>query len=156
MPKPRSLGPFSYVSVSKANKQTPDWSIQTTAWLILSCVDNKKNYNLYKQFLRRTSSMLSTAPSEHSQYWNDISGSLIALGADRVGIDLLKSSAIGETGYMALLTKWKVEEDEVKEMLCELKVKVQKLDARDGKAMKQTALLEQLSKCEFAQHTGSH
>ena len=42
MPKPRSLGPFSYVSVSKANKQAPDWSIQTTAWLILSCVDNKK------------------------------------------------------------------------------------------------------------------
>ena len=49
-----------------------------------------------------------------------------------------------------------MEEDEVKEMLCELKVKVQNLDARDGKAMKQTALLEQLSKCEFAQHTGSH
>ena len=49
--------------------------------------------------------MLSTAPSEHSQYWNDISGSLIALGADRVGIDLLKSSAIDETGYVALLTK---------------------------------------------------
>ena len=35
MPKPRSFAPFSYMSVSKASKQVPDWSIETTVWLIL-------------------------------------------------------------------------------------------------------------------------
>ena len=39
-------------------------------------------------------------------YWNDISGALIALGSDQVTIDLLKSSAISETDYLALLEKW--------------------------------------------------
>ena len=98
-----------------------------------------------------TSTEVSKADFE--QYWNDISGALTALGADQVEIGLLKLSAIGEKDHIALLTKWKLQEDEVKEMFCELKERVQKLDARVDEALKSTPLLEQLSKCEFPQHT---
>ena len=54
---------------------------------------------------------------DFEQCWNDISGALNALGGDQVEMDLLKSSAIGETNYVALLTKWKLEEDKMKETL---------------------------------------
>ena len=99
-----------------------------------------------------TSTGVSKADFE--RYWNDISGALIALGADQVEIDLLKSSAIGETDHIALLKEWKSQEDDVKEMFCELNEKVQKLDAKVD-ALKPNPLLEQLSKCEFAQHIRS-
>ena len=95
--------------------------------------------------------------ADFEQYWNDISGALNALGGDQVEMDLLKSSAIGETNYVALLTKWKLEEDkmkevvnDLKEMFCEFKTKLQKQNTP-----KQSSTTENLPKCDFSLYTSS-
>ena len=96
---------------------------------------------------------------DFEQCWNDISGALIGLRANQVDIDLLKSSAIGETNYIALLTKWKLEEEQLKEtvnnlkeMFCELKAKLQN---QNTPKQCQCSTTENLPKCDFSLHTSS-
>ena len=55
--------------------------------------------------------------ADFEQYWSDISGALIALGTDRIRIDVLKSSAIGETEYLSLLSEWKFNEETLKKII---------------------------------------
>ena len=84
--------------------------------------------------------------ADFEQYWNDIAGAMIALGADKVRIDSLKFSPIGQTKYLDLLSKWKREDDEVKEM-------VQDLGEKLDKVLKHSPLVETLSQCEFTLYT---
>ena len=112
--------------------------------------------------------------SDFEQYWGDISGALIALGADQISIDLLKSSTIGETEYLCLVTEWKLEEETLKEVVSgeirrfektivnkfeKLKENVKTVEGKNAETLQQSArqapLFEKLSKSEFTGHIAS-
>ena len=61
-----------------------------------------------------------------SQYWAELSDALVQLGLDQSEIDRLKSAPLDEDQYIDLLSKWKHEEDGIKEQLT---IVNQKLDA---------------------------
>ena len=51
------------------------------------------------------------------QYWVELSDTLVQLGLDQSEIDRLKSAPVDEDQYIGLLSKWKYEEDDIKEQL---------------------------------------
>ena len=61
-----------------------------------------------------------------NQYWVELSDTLVQLGLDQSEIDRLKSAPLDEDHYIGLLSKWKHEEDDIKERLETID---QKLDA---------------------------
>ena len=95
--------------------------------------------------------------ADFEQYWNDIAGAVIALGADKVRIDSLKVSSICETNYFNLLNEWMRADSDVKEMVQILGSNIQKLDDKvqnlGDNMQKQVPLVETLSQCEFTLHT---
>ena len=52
-----------------------------------------------------------------TQYWVELSDTLVQLGLDQSEIDRLKSAPLDEDQYIGLLSKWKYEEDDIKEQL---------------------------------------
>ena len=107
--------------------------------------------------------------ADFEQYWSDISGALIALGADQVSIDLLKSSTIGETEYLSLLNKWKTEDEKFKEEIKRMEETLKELISTESKRTRETieenkqkqqpdskaSQTELLSQCEFTGHLTS-
>ena len=87
--------------------------------------------------------------ADFEQYWSDISGALVALGADQVSIDLLKSSPIGSTEYFNLLQEWKREEEDLKQIVDE---RFRKVEEKLTEALKRDPLHKSLRECEFAGH----
>ena len=71
----------------------------------------------YRNHVYAHISSTGVSNADFEQYWNDISGAMVALGADQVSTDSLKFSAVGQTKYLDLLSKWKREDDEVKAMV---------------------------------------
>ena len=61
-----------------------------------------------------------------TQYWVELSDTLVQLGLDQSEIDRLKSAPLDEDQYIGLLSKWKREEDVIKE---QLEILNQKIDA---------------------------
>ena len=62
-----------------------------------------------------------------TQYWVELSDTLVQLGLDQSEIDRLKSAPLDEDQYIDLLSKWKREEDDIKEQLEILKQKSDKI-----------------------------
>ena len=62
-----------------------------------------------------------------SQYWVELSDTLVQLGLDQSEIDRLKSAPLDEDQYIDLLSKWKREEEDIKEQLEILNQKVDSL-----------------------------
>ena len=52
-----------------------------------------------------------------TQYWVELSDTLVQLGLDRSEIDRLKSAPLDEDQYISLLSKWKRDDDDIKEKL---------------------------------------
>ena len=52
-----------------------------------------------------------------TQYWVELSDTLVQLGLDQSEIDRLKSAPLDEDQYIGLLSRWKCEEDDIKERL---------------------------------------
>ena len=62
-----------------------------------------------------------------TQYWVELSDTLVQLGLDQSEIDRLKSAPLDEDQYIGLLSKWKREEDDIKEQLEILKQQIESL-----------------------------
>ena len=52
-----------------------------------------------------------------TQYWVELSDTLVQLGLDRAEIDWLKSAPLDEDQVIHLLSKWKRDDDDIKERL---------------------------------------
>ena len=52
-----------------------------------------------------------------TQYWVELSDTLVQLGLDQSEIDRLKSAPLDEDHYIGLLSKWKRGDDDIKEQL---------------------------------------
>ena len=64
-----------------------------------------------------------------TQYWVELSDTLVQLGLDESEIDRLKSAPLDEDQYIGLLSKWKREEDDIKERLETIDQKLDKIDS---------------------------
>ena len=62
-----------------------------------------------------------------TQYWMELSDTLVQLGLDQSEIDRLKSAPLDEDQYVDLLSKWKREDDDIKERVEAISEKVEAL-----------------------------
>ena len=92
--------------------------------------DKSREANLarIKWFRNEVAHATTTAidDSLFSQYWVELSDTLVQLGLDQSEIDRLKSAPLDEDQYIGLLSKWKREDDDIKE---QLEILNQKVDA---------------------------
>ena len=96
-----------------------------------SATDKSREANLarIKWFRNEVYAHVTTTGIEaplFTQYWVELSDTLVQLGLDQSEIDRLKSAPLDEDQYIGLLSKWKCEDDDIKE---QLEILNQKVDA---------------------------